>query len=346
MATPVRTRKGAETEKRKADHVSIALTRQVEARRRTSGLECVEFVHQALPELDFSSIDTSVSFLGKKLKAPLMITAATGGFEKAGAINKALASACEEAGIAFGLGSQRAMIENHKLVDSYKVRGVAPNVFLCGNIGAVQLKHYPCKLIAHAVSEIEADALCVHLNALQEVVQPEGDRDWSGALEAIATLCAEVGVPVIAKETGSGISGDVARELANAGVKAIDVSGVGGTSWSGVESYRGAAETGNTFWDWGITTAESLKECSHATRLPLIASGGVRNGLDVARAIRLGATLGGGALPFVKAHAKGSQKAVAAEISRWAKELKIAMLLSRSRNLQELARAKIAERHI
>ncbi len=331
------------TEKRKADHVSIALTRQVEARHRTSGLESVEFVHQALPELDFSSIDTSVSFLGKKLAAPLMITAATGGFERAGAINKALASACEEAGIAFGLGSQRAMIENHKLLDSYRVRSVAPTVFLCGNIGAAQLKHYPCKLVAHAVNEIGADALCVHLNALQEVVQPEGDKNWEDVLRAIETACDEVGVPVIAKETGAGISADAARELANAGVAAIDVSGVGGTSWSGVESYRGAAEIGSTFWDWGVNTADSLKECARATRLPLIASGGVRSGLDVARAIRLGATLGGGALPFVKAHAKDAKAGAKKEVSRWLQELKIAMFLTRSSNLKELARARIAE---
>ncbi len=335
---------GDATLKRKAQHVEIALNRNVEAKRRTHGLECVEFVHQALPEIDFASIDTSVSFLGKKLAAPFMITATTGGFAGAEKINKEIAAACEREGIAFGLGSQRAMIENpEKLEKTFQVRDVAPNVFLCGNIGAAQLKHYPCKLVRHAVKAVGADALCVHLNALQEVVQPEGDKNWEDCLRAIETACCELGVPVIVKETGAGISSEAARELANIGVSAIDVSGVGGTSWSAVESYRGAARIGETFWDWGLTTAESLRECRQATQLPLIASGGIRTGLDAARAIRLGATLAGGALPFLKAHSKGKSNGVAGEIKRWKTELGIAMFLTRSRNLKELAKARIVE---
>ncbi len=326
---------------RKAQHVKIALEREVEARGVSSGFESVRFAHRALPEIDFDAIDTSATFLGKKLQAPFMITATTGGFEGAEKINREIAAACEQEGVAFGLGSQRAMIENPKLESSFRVRSVAPSILLCGNLGAAQLSHYPCKSVSHALKEVGADALCVHLNALQEAVQPEGDKNWEGCLSAIERACGELGFPIIAKETGAGISGETARELANAGVKAIDVSGVGGTTWSGVESYRGAPKIGGTFWDWGLSTLESLRECREATKLPLIASGGIRSGLDAAKSIRMGATIAGAALPFLKAHAKGGKKGVADEIKRWKYELKTAMFLTRSKSLPELSKARL-----
>lgn len=330
-----------QTEKRKAEHVRIALEEDVEHVSKASGLDAIDFVHYSLPETDFNEIDVSTKFLGKPFKAPFIISSMTGGYSDAEKINKDLAAACEKTGIGLGLGSQRAMVEEPALKKTFYVRDVAPKIFLGANIGAVQLRDYGVKKIESIVSAVEADALFVHLNPLQEVVQPEGDKNWKGCLAAIGKACDELGVPVIAKETGAGINGEVARQLVDAGVKAIDVSGAGGTSWSAIELYRKGAEAGRVYWDWGSSTADCLRECSAAVKVPLIASGGIRSGLDAAKAIRLGASLASAALPFIKAQQKGGGKAVEAEILRFVDELKMAMFLTRSKSLLQLKNAKL-----
>ena len=264
----------------------------------------------------------------------------TGGYAGAGKINMGLAQAAEELGLAMGVGSQRAMIERWELAPSYNIRKAAPRIPLFGNIGIFQLKRYKADQIVQALEQIGADALAVHLNPLQEVMQPEGDKDFSGCLAALHHLCSKLHVPVIAKEVGSGLSGHVAKQLAEAGVKYIDVSGAGGTSWSAVEIERGRGAHCE-YWDWGIPTAVAVADVARSTQLPIIASGGIRSGLDVAKGIALGASYGAAAYPFLVAVSKGGAKGAARELSSWIDSLKIAMFLTRSRNLAELAKAKI-----
>ncbi len=330
-----------QTEKRKAEHVRIALEEDIEHVTKQAGFNATDFVHYSLPEMDFAEIDTKTAFLGKKFSAPFLISSMTGGYADAEKINKDLAAACEKAGIGLGLGSQRAMVEDPALKKTFFVRDAAPKIFLGANIGAVQLRDYGVKKIEAMVSAVEADALFVHLNPLQEAVQPEGDKNWRGCLAAIGKACDALPVPVIAKETGAGINGEVARELVDVGVKAVDVSGAGGTSWSAIELYRKGAAAGRVFWDWGNTTADCLRECSASVKVPLIASGGIRSGLDAAKAIRLGASLASAALPFIKAQKNGGEKAVEAEIRRFTDELEMAMFLTRSKNLADLRKARL-----
>jgi isopentenyl-diphosphate delta-isomerase len=279
-----------------------------------------------------------------------MITGMTGGYSEASQINRDLALACEEKNVAFGLGSQRAMIEDPSLAATFKVKDEAPEVLLCGNIGASQLAKYcgsgKLGLVIRALEAVEADALCVHLNALQEAVQPEGDRDWSGVAAALKKTCAELRLPVIVKETGAGMSAKTAKGMEALGAKALDISGSGGTSWAAVELERAEKEEDrlDEFRDWGIPAAESLKECAREVGIPLVASGGLRNGLDVARAVRLGAALGGAAYPFLKAQEKGGKAAVSALISKWERSLKTAMFLTNSANLAQLAKAPMREK--
>lgn len=326
-----------QTEKRKGEHVDIVMNRDVET-RISNGFDRVRFEHYALPELDYSRISLSSTFLGHKLKAPLMITGMTGGYPDAQKINTELAAACAQEGIIFAVGSQRAMLEHKELARTYDVH--QGDLFLCGNIGGYQLKNYSAKQVQSLVDGIHATAMCIHLNPLQEAVQPEGDKDWSGVLQKIADLCDALSVPVIAKEVGAGINATVAKELQKAGVKAIDVSGLGGTSWSAVEHYR-HGHSGDVFWDFGIPTADALQQCAKAVKLPLIASGGIRNGLEVAKAIRLGATVGGAASPFIKAQQTDGTPAVRHLIQKFKHELRTAMLLTRSKDLQALKKAKL-----
>ncbi|MFH1750273.1 MAG: type 2 isopentenyl-diphosphate Delta-isomerase [Candidatus Micrarchaeota archaeon] len=327
-------------ETRKMQHVEIALKKNIEANRKP-GFGAVDFEHYSLPESNFDEMDISATFLKRKFLAPLMIVSMTGGFPEAEKINRHLAQAAEKEGIPLGLGSQRVMLEKPEMKKTFMVRDVAPNVFLAGNIGAVQLQAYSKVQIESLVSSTDANALCIHLNPLQEAIQQEGDKNWLGALHQIGKVCDYLDVPVIVKETGAGINGIVAKELEQAGVSAIDISGVGGTSWSAIELYRKGAKAGGAFWDWGNTTVECLRECSEAVRIPLIASGGVRSGLDVAKAIRLGATLGGAGLPFIKAQNAGGIEGIRKEIQMWKEELKIAMFLTRSKNLADLRKAKL-----
>lgn len=328
-------------EQRKADHIRINLEEDVNFRSLTTGLERYHFLHQALPEIDLAAVDTSLSLFGKRLQAPLLISSMTGGTEQAQLINRTLAEAAEISGIAMGLGSQRAALEDDALAVTFQVRPIAPTALLFANLGAVQLNYgYGVDHCRRAVDMIEADALILHFNAVQEAVQPEGDGNFSGLLAKVEQVCRALPVPVIAKEVGWGFAADTARRLAEAGVAAIDVAGAGGTSWSQVEMYRAPTEirrrVAATFIDWGIPTSEAILAVKQSCPgLPIFASGGLRHGLDIAKCVALGATLGGMAGPFLKAAVKSVQ-AVLDEIEIARTELRIAMFAIGAASLTEL----------
>jgi isopentenyl-diphosphate delta-isomerase len=326
---------------RKADHLRINLEEDVSFPNLTTGFEYFRFMHQALPELDLNEVSTAVSVFGKRLQAPLLISSMTGGTEKAERINLRLAEAAEAAGVAMGVGSQRVALESPGQARSFQVRRVAPHILLFANLGAVQLnKGYSVADCQRAVEMIEADALILHLNPLQEAVQIGGDVHWAGLAQKIEAVCRALPVPVIAKEVGWGISPQTAQILADAGVAAIDVAGGGGTSWSQVEYHRSddpvMRRLARTFADWGIPTAESLLMVHEILpEMTLFASGGLRTGIDVAKSIALGADLAGMAAPFLHA-AADSTEAVVAEIEAVATELRVAMFVSGARDLQAL----------
>ncbi|MEM4348339.1 MAG: type 2 isopentenyl-diphosphate Delta-isomerase [Candidatus Anstonellaceae archaeon] len=315
---------------RKKQHVDAAMKKQVEY-FTSSGFSEIRFVHNSLPEIDYNDIDLTCKFFSKKLAAPIVISGMTGGYPRAKAINLALAAAAEKEGVAFGLGSQRAMLEHPETASTYKVRKVAPSIPIIGNIGACQLSFFEPAKVQEVLDKVEADALAIHLNPLQEMVQPEGDRKFSGILAKIEQFCNEISLPVIVKETGAGISGQTADALKKAGVKMVDVSGTGGTSWSKVEYLRSKQRP--TFAEWGNPTAICVAQC--AGILPTIASGGLRSGLDAAKAIALGASFAAAALPFIKS--KNPQL----EIATWKQELATTMLLCGAKDLSALSKAKI-----
>lgn len=328
------------TETRKADHIRINLEEDVRS-GLTTGLEHYRFVHQALPELNLTEVDTRVTLFGKTLDAPLLISSMTGGTERAGELNRTLAAAAQQAGIAMGLGSQRAALEDPTLAPTFQVRAVAPDILLFANVGAVQLNYgYTVEHCRRAVEMIEADALVLHLNALQEAVQPEGDANFSGLLKKIEAVCRALPVPVIAKEVGWGISSKAAVDLTSAGVAAIDVAGAGGTSWSQVEMHRAKTESQKriaaAFIGWGIPTAESIENVRRtAPNMKIIASGGLRDGVEVAKCLALGATLGGLASPFLKAAAL-SPEAVVETIAELAHEIRIVMFATGAGTIAQL----------
>lgn len=330
---------------RKSDHIRINLEEDVRS-GITTGLERYRFVHQALPELDLQSVDLSLDLFGRKLKAPLLISSMTGGTPEAAAINRTLAMAAQETGIAMGLGSQRAAIEHPELAETFQVRAVAPDVLLFANLGAVQLNYgYGVEHCRRAVDMVQADALILHLNALQEAVQPEGDTHFSGLLRKIEMVARALPVPVIAKEVGWGFSERAARQLAAAGVAAIDVAGAGGTSWSQVEMHRAKTESharlAAAFVDWGIPTAESILQVRKAAPEMLIfASGGLRGGIDIAKCIALGATLGGMASPFLKAAAISLERLIET-INELKREMQVCMFAAGLQNLKALQRAEL-----
>ncbi|MBI4782955.1 MAG: type 2 isopentenyl-diphosphate Delta-isomerase [Oscillatoriophycideae cyanobacterium NC_groundwater_1537_Pr4_S-0.65um_50_18] len=298
----------AATQNRKADHLRVCLEDDVQS-QQTTGFERYRFSHCCLPELDRSEIDLSIRFLGKVLNAPLLISSMTGGTALAQTINYRLATVAQHYRIAMGVGSQRVAIENPQVEPTFAVRSLAPDILLFANLGAVQLNYrYGFEECQRVVDCLEADALILHLNPLQECVQTQGDTNFRGLLDKIALLCEKLPVPVIAKEVGNGISADMAQKLIAAGVSAIDVAGAGGTSWARVESERAQdhrqRRLGKTFANWGIPTAECITDIrAIAPHIPLIASGGLRDGLDGAKAIALGADLAGLALPFLQAAA-------------------------------------------
>lgn len=334
-------------EQRKADHIRINLEEDVAFKKLTSGLEAYFFMHQALPELDLGEVDTSVELFGKTLKTPLLISSMTGGTAKAREINQTLAAAAQEAGMAMGLGSMRAGIEDPSLESTYQVRDVAPDILLFANLGAVQLNYgYGLSQCRRAVDMIEADALILHFNALQEAVQPEGDGNFSGLLDKVAAVCRALPVPVIAKEVGWGFSREAARQLADAGVAAIDVAGAGGTSWSQVEMHRAPtprhARLAGAFIDWGIPTAVSIGYCREAAPdLPLFASGGIRDGIDAAKCIALGAKLVGLAGDFLRAADNDGVAGVVDLAGVITDELRVAMFCSAAGDLPALAQTPL-----
>ena len=324
---------------RKLEHLLICENYDVEFKDKTTGFEDVELIHNVLPEIDKNDIDLSTSVFGKKLDSPLFITAITGGHPAAKEVNKQLAIAAENHGIALGVGSQRAACEHPELSDTYTVvRENAPDCLLVGNIGAPQLN-----LAQKAVEILDADILAIHLNPLQESIQPEGDLDARGYTDSIAKITESVDIPVLAKETGCGISAESAKILVDAGVDFIDVEGAGGTSWAAVETYRAEDRyLGEIFWDWGIPTAVSTVEVTNAVNVPVISSGGIRTGLEAAKAIALGADAVGMALPFLKNCA--SQEALNTFINRFNDSLRIAMFLVGANNIEELKQSNLVIR--
>ncbi|NWF68797.1 MAG: type 2 isopentenyl-diphosphate Delta-isomerase [Chloroflexi bacterium] len=320
-------------ENRKADHIRINLEKDVQFPRLTTGLERYRFLHRALPELNLNEIDTSVHLLGKTIASPILISSMTGGTDMAYRINQNLAQAAQTHNIAMGLGSQRAGLKNPTVAYTFQVRNVAPAILLFANVGAVQFNYgYGLDECQRVVDMIEADALILHFNVLQEAVQPEGDINFAGLLDKVEAVCKKLPVPVIAKEVGWGFSEQDVRKLANAGVSAIDVAGSGGTSWSEVEYHRAPtafhARVAASFADWGIPTAEAVQYAKQgAPHLPIIASGGLRDGIDIAKCIALGACVGGMAGPFLKA-ADQSVEAVDQLIRETATQIRIAMLCS------------------
>lgn len=333
---------------RKADHLALCATDEVAFRDKTPLFDQVRFIHDALPDLDCAELDTSCMLLGKPLRAPLIIAAMTGGTDQAARINRELASIAEEHGVGFGLGSQRAM---HVRTDestrgSYSVREVAPKALVLGNVGVVQARQMTLAELEALVRGIGADALCIHLNPAMELVQPGGDRDFRGGLETIATAVRELPFPVIVKETGCGLSRRVGERLLGAGVRHVDTSGAGGTSWVAVETKRAEAvqdhaarALGEALWDWGIPTAASVGMLAPLGFETVIATGGVATGLDVARAIALGASAAGIARPMLMALTAGGREGAAAFLQGVLTELRAIMLLTGSRDVAALRSA-------
>jgi len=330
---------------RKLEHLLICKHYDVQYKNKKTGFNDIELIHKALPEISKEDIDISTNVFGKKLESPLLITAITGGHPSALEVNKELAIAAENEKIGLGLGSQRAAIENPNLVDTYKVaRDNAPNTILIGNIGAPQIIGASDKsedFAKKAVDMIDADILAIHLNALQESIQPEGDVDANGYVSAIENITNSVDFPIMVKETGTGIAAEEGKILESAGVDFIDVAGAGGTSWAGVETYRDDDRyIGELFWDWGIPTAVSTVEIVNSVNVPIISSGGVRSGLDAAKAIALGADSVGIALPILKNAFIGHSEIINF-IKRFNDSLKIAMFLVGAKNLKELKNSNL-----
>jgi isopentenyl-diphosphate delta-isomerase len=336
------------TQKRKKEHLELCLdTRSVTSTTGT-GLARYGFVHNALPELDIAELDLSTEFLGKRLQAPILISSMTGGFDLARKINRNLAAAAQALGLAMGVGSQRVALEQSSAADSFQVRDVAPDILLLGNLGAVQLNYgYTVDHCRRAVQSIGADGLILHLNVLQEAVQPEGNRNFKGLGQKIAAVCRELEYPVVAKEVGSGISAEVAVRLRRAGVQAIDIAGKGGTSWYTVEARRAASHgkaAQTTFVDWGIPTEEALVAVRQAVpEMPLVASGGIRSGLDIAKSIALGADMAALGQPLL-ASALASADKVVEFLGGIIEEIKVAMLCVAAENLAALKKTPLVRR--
>lgn len=331
---------------RKKDHLRIA-TSEV-SQTGDNGFSKYRFTHNALPEINFDEIDLSTTFLGKKVHYPFFISCMTGGVAEGLKLNRNLARAAQKYGIAMGVGSQRAAVEHLELAKLFMAREVATDIPLIANVGLVQLNYgFTYKEFQKCVDMISADALAVHINPIQEVIQPEGDRNFSNLLPKLSRLVNKISVPIIAKEVGFGISYDVAKKLYKAGVKIIDTAGWGGTSWAVVEGERrnGYKELGELFGEWGIPTSDSIIQCNQLRdkvkdKITILGSGGIRNGVEIAKAIALGADLVGIAAPFAKA-ALVSQEEVERLIERYAKELKVAMFGVGAKSIGKLKKANI-----
>jgi len=331
--------------RRKTDHIRINLEENVQS-GLTTGLEQYHFIHRAVPEINLEEVDSSLVILDKHLNTPILISSMTGGTVDAKKLNIILATAAQETGIAMGVGSQRTALEDPKAASTFKVRKVAPDLLLFANLGAIQLNFgYDISHCQRAVEMIEADALYLHLNPLQEAVQHGGDTSWKGLAKKIERVCKTIGVPVIAKEVGWGISERTARILVDCGVSAIDVAGAGGTSWSQVEMHRApdelTRELAGSFVGWGIPTAESIQLVKKtAPSMLIFASGGLKDGIDIAKCIALGAALGGMAGPFLKAAVISTEK-VHHQIELTRQQLRIAMFTTGAGTIGSLTRSKL-----
>jgi isopentenyl-diphosphate delta-isomerase len=334
------TRTVAEERDRKAEHIELSLDSRMQVEQ--SWFDDWRFEHRALPEVSLAEIDRSTTFLDRSLDAPLLISCMTGGTAEAARINRHLAIAAEEERIAIGVGSQRRALEDRTQADSFRIRSLAPSVPLLANLGAVQLNYgFGIDHCRAAVEMIEADALVFHLNPLQEAIQPEGQGDFRGLVDKIGDIAAALEVPVIVKEIGSGISAAVASRLADRGIRIFDTAGVGGTSWARIEAARAERrDLGEVFADWGVPTPESIRQLSALGGLTVIGSGGVRNGLDVARCIALGADLAGLAQPFLGPATESAERVVGA-VRAVVRELEIAMFCVGAKTLGELRRAPL-----
>lgn len=351
--------RSSRTSSRKQQHVELTLSRDVSFQGKSPGFERFEFEHNALPELNVSEVDPSTTFLGKRVSLPIILSSMTGGYKDALRINRGLAEVCAEKGLAMGVGSQRQAMEASTHHRSYSVvREVAKNIPLFGNIGAAEVaKLKNAKSVQKLVDLIQADGLAVHLNPLQEFLQPEGEANFRGVLDGIAMLVRDLSVPVLVKEIGAGISASVARRLIDSGVRVIDVAGAGGTSWAGVEILRrnGVRNGKNrrsanrdfaaSFWDWGIPTVDALRQVGSLkdlhTDLVVLSSGGIASGLDVAKSIALGADLAGAARPMLKALNRGGRRGLLAFLESWEMELRGAMFLTGSATLKELQQQRL-----
>lgn len=340
MSTPPNIDAPELLDQRKADHIALCHEEQVEGRTVRTLLDHVHLTHQSLPEIAWDQIDTRVEILGRTLRAPLMISGMTGGTDRARGINRILARIAQEHGLGFGLGSQRTMMRDPKRADSYAVRDIAPDILLLGNLGVVQAAQSTTQEVEDLVGSVGADALCVHLNPAQEMIQDDGDRDFRGCIEALARLNEELSIPIIAKETGAGMSRPTLAKVRGAGVPWVDVSGAGGTSWVGVESMRNSPElasVGDVLWDWGIPTAPSVVWAKREG-LNVIASGGIRHGLDAARAIALGASVASAALPWLRAAMDGGEERASEVADNMLRTLKTVMLLTGAKTIADLQR--------
>lgn len=328
------------------------MNQNVQARNATTGFEDTSFIHRALPEIDREKIDLTTRVFGHKFAAPLLVGAITGGTQMATKINATIAEAVEQLGLGMGVGSQRAALEDKKVEETFAIaRKKAPKAFLIANIGGVQLKNgYGVQEIQKVVDMIDADAVAIHLNALQETAQPEGQTNFSNVLQKIREVAGEIDKPVIAKETGAGIAFEEARRLEAANVKGIDVSGAGGTSFAAVEYYRAKEREdnvqrrlGDVFWDWGIPTAASIVEAAQATYVPIIGSGGIRSGVDVAKALALGASLTSLSQPILRSAVKGVKETFRT-LSILIDELRNVMFLVGADSVQTLRKTPIVIR--
>ncbi|MFO7888710.1 MAG: type 2 isopentenyl-diphosphate Delta-isomerase [bacterium] len=333
---------------RKSEHIKICLNEEVQFKTKTTGFEEYDFIHCALPEMSPEDVDTEIELFGKKLSFPFFIGAITGGWKGAEKINKSLAQVCDSEDIGIEVGSQRSIIEDKKYINSYKVvRNTAPHSLIIGNVGAFQIVQYRnLDIFKRLVDVIQADALTVHLNPLQEILQTEEEFNFKGVLAGIERLVRSLEIPVIIKEVGCGISTQVARQLADAGVKYINIAGAGGTSWAGVESFRNRGNLAEKFWDWGIPTAKSIIMVKKVKGIKIIASGGIRDGIAMAKALALGSDCCSSALPVLKIlHQKG-QEGLANSIRQWKEELTLAMLLTGSCDLKEIKSKKVLMKRI
>jgi isopentenyl-diphosphate Delta-isomerase len=333
---------------RKSDHLQINLEENVQS-GLTSGLEKYHFIHRAVPELNLNEVDSSITFFNKQLSSPILISSMTGGTADAYRINRNLALAAQQAQIAMGVGSQRIALENPELAKTFQVRSIAPDILLFANLGAVQLNYgYGLAECQRAIDMINADALVLHFNCVQEAIQEEGDTKFAGLINKIETLCKCLSVPVIAKEVGWGFSTQDISLLMQAGVGSIDVAGAGGTSWSLVEMYRAENEQrrklAEDFSNWGIPTTEVIQNALQvAPTLPIIASGGLRSGIDIAKCIALGASLGGMASPFLKSAARSVDETINM-INLIKLEINICMFATGSKTIDQLRQHKLEKK--